>query len=91
MLAAVVQAGIPHCGCRCTGNNPKPVLCAALIDRHLALGMATGHLYVYAVDTLLDALERTDSHAVTRLSRGSSLSTMLSVADAIDGAPASCC
>ena len=42
------------------------MLCANIVGRRVALGVCTGHLFVYSIDALLDALERADAARAPR-------------------------
>lgn len=40
----------------CAEAAPGPVLCAAILDKQVALGLGTGELFVYNIEALLTAL-----------------------------------
>jgi hypothetical protein len=40
----------------CAAPEPQAVLSVALMDRHVAIGMGSGQLFIYSIEPLLDAI-----------------------------------
>jgi hypothetical protein len=38
------------------GPQPRAVLCVAVLEWHVAIGMDSGHLFIYSIEPFLDAL-----------------------------------
>jgi hypothetical protein len=72
----------------CAEANLKPVLCAALIGENVVIGMGTGHLLVYTIDFLLDALDSKGIMcSVSSTAPHSQCPSLLECADNVTGVP----